>query len=813
MRKVIFTLGFLLSIASAFAQTLLITAPSPLKDIYCPGSTLSMTVKTTGGNYGSSYYYGVQLSNTSGSFSSGTMILGYNNVAANNAGSGKTFTATFPSTTGTQYRVRPVALNTSNLTVARSGSENGSDITIGYPSVDNPGTKTFCPGSASVNLNGDNEGSLTWTNSNTGIGLAASGTGNLSFTATNSSGAPISSTVTVTPWSDVNGTGCSGTSQGFSIVINPKPNVNPVSDQTLCMGTSTSAVSFSGSISGTTFSWTNNNTSIGLSSSGSGNIGSFTGTNTSGVVATGTINVTPKYTNNSVTCSGTAGSFTITVNPKAWTGVSSSDWNTSPNWSCGIPTSADNVVITSGTPFAPTVLSTTSGSVKNLTLNSGVNLTVNGTMNIGGSYTNNGVLTCGNGAVINAPNASITFPTPGPLPTLIVQTLILSGLGTYSTGGNIDATTLNLSSKAKLNLADNNLTFNSVSNVTNSAYVIAEGAGLMKHSGNATFPVGTTAGYSPVTITNGTSYTWGVNMTTGFSGSLGATGSARSLQRIWKITPFTSGVAQTTTNGTTLSFQFPTSDTSGTKMNLTNGGSAKVYHWDGNGTGWSYGWQFVGNGNVSQNSSTTTVYNITASSFSPFAITSTSNVLPVTLLSFNGKRQGSRNILNWSTVTEQNNRGFDIERSTDGLTYTSIGFVKSLATGGESTSELAYRFEDVISGGRFYYRLRQVDIDNKFTYSKVVKLSAQSGKENAVSGLYPNPAAAQITALVEATDRGSILMTVVDALGRPVLRRTATVVNGTNSINLGIGNLTRGRYLLQVLYPDQTRSTTSFIKQ
>ncbi len=83
----------------------------------------------------------------------------------------------------------------------------------------------------------------------------------------------------------------------------------------MCNNASTAAVNFSGTVGGTVYNWTNNNTSIGLGASGTGNIPSFTATNAGTTPVTATITVTPSYTNASTTCPGTSKTFTITVNP------------------------------------------------------------------------------------------------------------------------------------------------------------------------------------------------------------------------------------------------------------------------------------------------------------------------------------------------------------------------------------------------------------------------------------------------------------------------------------------------------------------
>ena len=149
---------------------------------------------------------------------------------------------------------------------------------------------------------------FAWTNDNTSIGLAASGTGDIPvFTAKNPGTSVITATITVTP-TDGN---CVGAPKTFTYTINPTPDVTPPADQALCNTFQTTLASFSSSVSGTTFSWANNKTSVGLASSGNGNIAAFTATNTGSANTTATITVTPIFAG----CSGTAKTFTYTVYP------------------------------------------------------------------------------------------------------------------------------------------------------------------------------------------------------------------------------------------------------------------------------------------------------------------------------------------------------------------------------------------------------------------------------------------------------------------------------------------------------------------
>jgi gliding motility-associated-like protein len=172
------------------------------------------------------------------------------------------------------------------------------------PTVTVPANITVCatdPVSATFGGTGT---TFNWTNSNANIGLPGSGSGDISFTSaavtTTQTG-----TITVTP-SDA-ATNCNGAPKTFTITVNPLPAVNPPNNVTACGGSAV-AVNFTGT-AGTTYMWTNDNTSIGLGATGTGNI-SFTSTAVS-AQEVALITITPK----TATCTGTPVTFTITINP------------------------------------------------------------------------------------------------------------------------------------------------------------------------------------------------------------------------------------------------------------------------------------------------------------------------------------------------------------------------------------------------------------------------------------------------------------------------------------------------------------------
>jgi len=197
-----------------------------------------------------------------------------------------------------------------------SGTPQTFTITVNpTPTVINPSDQAVCNGAltSAVNFTGTAT-SYTWININTSIGLASSGTGNIpSFTANNTGNTIITATITVTPVYSNAGISCSGTPQTFTISVAPTPAVDDPIDQTVCNGSVTSAINFTG-IS-TSFTWTNDNTAIGLAATGTGNIPSFTAINTGSTPQIATVTVTPVYSNGVTNCNGTPQTFTITVNP------------------------------------------------------------------------------------------------------------------------------------------------------------------------------------------------------------------------------------------------------------------------------------------------------------------------------------------------------------------------------------------------------------------------------------------------------------------------------------------------------------------
>ena len=278
----------------------------PADQVVCNGSATTEVAFTTNRTGGTTTYSWVNDTPAIGLTGSGN-----GNIASFNAVN-----------TGTAPVVATITVTPhfTNLGITCDGTPQVFTITVNPDARMNvPDDQEICSGNQinTVNFTTMNTGGTTsysWTNDQPSIGLAANGTGNIGvFTAVNSTTIPVTATIRVTP-SFTNGSAtCVGLPQDFNITVNPAPAVNAITNQSYCSGGAVPSTVITGPVSGTTFTWTNSNTSIGLGANGTGDVPAFTATNALNVPVTATISITPSANG----CTGTPSTYTITVNPTA----------------------------------------------------------------------------------------------------------------------------------------------------------------------------------------------------------------------------------------------------------------------------------------------------------------------------------------------------------------------------------------------------------------------------------------------------------------------------------------------------------------
>ncbi|MBK9332394.1 MAG: T9SS type A sorting domain-containing protein [Ignavibacteria bacterium] len=179
-------------------------------------------------------------------------------------------------------------------------------------------------------------------------------------------------------------------------------------------------------------------------------------------------------------------------------------------------------------------------------------------------------------------------------------------------------------------------------------------------------------------------------------------------------------------------------------------------------------------------------------------------VLPVELTSFVSVINNNNVTLNWSTASEINNSGFDIERSSVNGEWSKVGNVTGNGTSAVSHS---YSYTDRnIETGNYNYRLKQIDFNGNFEYfnlSNEVIIGIPSKYD--LSQNYPNPFNPSTTISYEIPVDGAVSLKIFDMSGKEVMSLVDGVKNaGYYSINFNAANLSSGIYFYSLSANDFT---------
>lgn len=172
------------------------------------------------------------------------------------------------------------------------------------------------------------------------------------------------------------------------------------------------------------------------------------------------------------------------------------------------------------------------------------------------------------------------------------------------------------------------------------------------------------------------------------------------------------------------------------------------------------------------------------------------NPLPVNLLSFEGQVSDRSILLNWKTSDEVNNKGFEIQfKRNDMSDYKTADFVMA-KTGSSLINTYEYTLKNLVPA-QYTLRLKQVDIDNKFSYSNEIQLNIISDKLQAV--LYPNPNQGYSHVSIYNPQSQRVTVELYDVLGKQL----RTVFNdnskqGPLNMNISTDSLGRGSYYIVV---------------
>ncbi|HEX5170929.1 MAG TPA: T9SS type A sorting domain-containing protein [Cyclobacteriaceae bacterium] len=524
---------------------------------------------------------------------------------------------------------------------------------------------------------------------------------------------------------DCNSGPCSGQNLcGFTNIAN--------ANQTLCSGSSASNLTATTDATSPTYLWEYSTTT---STSG---FSSAPGTNNTSSYSPGAPTQTTWYRLKvtSGTCTGTSPPVQVTIvstGAGGWLGTTSSDWNDASNWCSGsVPTSATDVTIPSGVSHSPDI--SAAASAHNVTINSGATLTISSsaTLSVYGNITNNGTFNPASGTVSFVGSTS---------QTLTSGYLSFNGIEFNNSAGIVFDALAAISNQITLtngtvNLSGNNITLDGSTLSRTSGWFYNGPLTRSIPGGNFSpsklFPMGTSSDYRPFTAR----HTGGANGTAGtirvvHSGSTSTTdvtitdGSSTIVRRqesLWSVAKSSTlaGTWELTAGGTGFGTVGLLND-----LRLIVGTSNPNSGVDAGATG-SLTDFIVTRSTLSSSSLTNNFY--------IGSIDAIRTPLPIQLLNFSGYATDIGIIVEWATATEDNFDHFLLERSIDGIDFESI--VRITGKGGHNVTAKYSYLDDSSLAGRVYYRLKIIDLDESFKYSRTIAIERESSKEIVV---YPNP--------------------------------------------------------------------------
>jgi hypothetical protein len=172
-------------------------------------------------------------------------------------------------------------------------------------------------------------------------------------------------------------------------------------------------------------------------------------------------------------------------------------------------------------------------------------------------------------------------------------------------------------------------------------------------------------------------------------------------------------------------------------------------------------------------------------------------VVPVELYSFTAQAQNQKILLKWTTATELNNNGFEIQRRVVESDFATIGFVRGEGT---TTNQTEYSYIDKdLTDGKYYYRLKQIDFNGAYEYSSVIEVDVRSLDEYALVQNYPNPFNPITTIGYVLKEKTNAKLILLNAIGEEM----AVLVNeeqdkGFHKVDFNASNLSSGVYFYRL---------------
>jgi len=191
--------------------------------------------------------------------------------------------------------------------------------------------------------------------------------------------------------------------------------------------------------------------------------------------------------------------------------------------------------------------------------------------------------------------------------------------------------------------------------------------------------------------------------------------------------------------------------------------------------------------------------------FSRWTLSTPGNALPVTYTMFNAQCNNDKASLKWQIAQEINTKKYNIEQSYDGRTWVVIGSVNAV---GNYNGLLNYSFTDPAQRTNSLYRLVAIDLDERKTYSAVVRSSCGTSEQIRV---WPNPVQSMATVQINSAQPNKLTLQLYDSKGRLILIKQESILQGSNVIYINMNHLPAGIYSLRAEWGTFTE-TLSIVK-
>jgi hypothetical protein len=175
--------------------------------------------------------------------------------------------------------------------------------------------------------------------------------------------------------------------------------------------------------------------------------------------------------------------------------------------------------------------------------------------------------------------------------------------------------------------------------------------------------------------------------------------------------------------------------------------------------------------------------------FSPFVILNENAVLPVELVDFKGVANGKQNNISWSTASERDTKGFILERRNNYGDFKSLDLV---AATGQSNQPQFYQWVDHAPAPLSMYRLKIIDLNGSYEYSKVISIENAGG--NAMT-ILSNVTSDDLTIRLSDVPIGEGTISIFDMQGKLQYVQKIDIQNSTTDVKLSINNLPNGSYV------------------